>query len=207
MDLQTKPNLVLVTGASGTGKSTFALRYLVNAPLGVRFMFDPAGEFAERLRAAPARTAGELDLALVRGWVVFDPHTLFAGRMDDAFAFFCEWVFAVSERIPGPKALVVDEVWKYCSPQVIPPELAMVAQTGRKASLALMVLTQQPQRLNGSILNEVTEAVSFRLQFPRALELMAQYGYRPEELQSLPDLAWVAVNRLSGGELRGRIEP
>jgi len=197
--------VTLCAGVSGSGKSTFCLRYLVNADLAVRFCFDAEGEFAHRLDLEPATDAYSLGLALCRGWVIFDPHALFPGRMDEGFAFFCEWAFALSERIPGRKVLVVDEVWKYCSPSAIPPELALVVQTGRKRNLALMVNSQQPQKINGSILNELSEFVCFQMQFPRALEFAAAYGFDPEELRGLPALSFVARNLDSGGELRGRI--
>lgn len=101
---------------------------------------------------------------------------------------------------------MVDEVWKYCTPAAIPPELALVTQTGRKRGLALMVNTQLPNKLNGSILNEVSEFVCFRLQMDNALEKVAQYGFDPGELKSLPDLSFIARNLDTGGELRGRIE-
>jgi len=47
-------------------------------------------------------------------------------------------------------------------PNAIPSELALVTQTGRKRSLGLLVNTQLPNKLNGSILNEVSEFVCFR---------------------------------------------
>jgi len=204
--LDNKRSVTICAGLSGTGKSTFTLRYLVNADLAIRFCFDPDGEFAKRLDLEPAHDAYELGLALCNGWVIFDPHTLFAGRVTDGFAFFCDWAFTVSERVPGRKCLVVDEVWKYCTPAAIPAELALVTQTGRKRGLALLVNTQRPTKLNGSILNEVSEFVCFRLQENNALEKAGEYGFDLDELKSLPDLQFVARNLDSGGELRGRIK-
>jgi hypothetical protein len=84
--------------------------------------------------------------------------------------------------------------------------LALVTQTGRKRGLALMVNTQLPNKLNGSILNEVSELVCFRLQQDKALEKVAEYGFDAEELKALSDLQFVARNLDSGGELRGRIK-
>jgi len=206
VDIENKRTVIICAGVSGTGKSTFALRYLVNADLAIRFCFDPDGEFAERLGLKPARDAYELSLELCKGWVIFDPHAIFPGRIDEAFAFFCEWAFTVSDWIPGRKCLVVDEVWKYCTPNAIPPELALVTQTGRKRGLGLLVNTQLPNKLNGSILNEVSEFVCFRLQQDKALEKAAEYGFDVDEVKALPDLQFVARNLDSGGELRGRIK-
>jgi hypothetical protein len=44
------------------------------------------------------------------------------------------------------------------------------------------------------------------MQFPRALEFAAAYGFDPAELRGLPALSFVARNLDSGGELRGRIK-
>jgi len=198
--------VTICAGLSGTGKSTFALRYLVNAPLAVRFCFDAEGEFAARLGLPPSREPYDLQLHACQGWVLFDPHKLFEGRMDEAFAFFCEWAYRFSERVPGQKVLVVDEVWKYCTPAAIPEELALVTQSGRKRGLALLVNTQLPNKINGSILNEVSEFVCFRLQLDRALEKVVEYGVDAEELKALPNLSFVARNLDSGGELHGKIK-
>ena len=63
-----------------------------------------------------------------------------------------------------------------------------------------------PNKLNGSILNEVSEFVCFRLQQDKALEKVAEYGFDAEELEALPDLWFVPRNLAGGGELRGRIK-
>ena len=125
-------NVTICAGISGTGKSTLGLRYLINGDLSYRFLFDPdpgefnahLGEFADRLGLQPARDVYELSLALCTGWVAFDPHALFPGRLQEAFDFFCEWAWEKSALLPGNKILVVDEAWAYQTPQGIPAELA-----------------------------------------------------------------------------------
>jgi hypothetical protein len=205
LQFENKRTVTICAGVGGSGKSTFALRYLVNAPLDVRFIFDPENEYSQRLQMPAATNGYELDLQLCQGWVLFDPHTLFAGRVTEAFAFFCDWAFTVSERLPGRKVLVVDEVWKYCTPQSIPPELATVCQTGRKRGLTLMVNTQLPNKLNGSILNEWSEFVCFRLGFEKAIAVAVERGFNAQQISSLPDLEFISRTDV-GGELRGKIK-
>ena len=148
-----------------SGKSTFALRYLVgDRSLTCRFLFDPEGEFSTRLGLRAARSAQECELALDDGFVVFDPHTMFAGRLEEALEWFCTFAFDASSRMPGAKLLLLDEVWKYCTPGSIPMPLATCIQTGRKRGLGMAFATQRPNRLNESITNETTELVCFRLQ-------------------------------------------
>lgn len=207
-------NITICAGVSNSGKSTFALRYLVNAKLAVRYIFDPApgefnpnvGEFSERLGLPAARTGYELGLGLCKGWVCFDPHTLFPGRLAEAFNFFCDWAWETSLTIPGPKVLVVDEAWLYQTNQSIPTELQMIVQSGRKRGLALLITIQEPNRLNSALRNGVSEMVCFQLQSNLALKCVADYGFRPEELPGLVPLNFIARNLDSGGELRGKIK-
>jgi DNA helicase HerA-like ATPase len=83
-------------------------------------------------------------------------------------------------------------------------ELALVCQTGRKRGLGLMVNTQVPTKLHGSILSQVSEWVCFRLGFKRSLEMMEEQGFNVEELSALPDLHFIARTDV-GAELRGHI--
>ncbi len=207
-------NVTVCTGVSGFGKSTINLRWLVNADLSVRFLFDPdagefnpdCGEYADRLGLEPAHDLHTLNLSLCRGWVAFDPHTLFPGRMQEAFQFFCEWAWECSAKIPGNKVIVIDEAWNYCSPQTIPRELQTICQSGRKRGLHCWLNTQEPHRLNGTILGGVSEMICFRLQHTRALEVVAEKGFDPSEVASLEPRQFVARNLDSGGELRGTIK-
>lgn len=206
LQLDAKRACTLLTGKSGSGKSTFALRYLLNAPgLAARFLFDPEGEFSQRLKVSAASEAKDLEADLATGWVLFDPHTMFPGDTGAAFRFFCEWAFTVSSRGRGRKVLLVDEVWKYCSPQSIPAELALCIQTGRKRGLDCMFATQRPNRLNGSILGEATEVVSFRLQEESALQAVERAGLSAAAVSALPPGAFLAVNADTGGTLSGRV--
>jgi hypothetical protein len=101
--------------------------------------------------------------------------------------------------------VVVDEVWKYCTPQRIPPELAMLVQEGRKRRLETVFLTQRPNRLNESILGEVTECVAFALTGERGLLKVVNTCDVPEaEVAALPNGAFVSVSD-RGAVLRGRV--
>jgi len=206
-------NVTLLEGVSSYGKSTFCFRYLVNADLSVRFLFDPdpgefnpdVGEFADRLGLSPAYDEYTLALAVVRGWVAFDPHTMFPGRLEEAFAWFCEWSWNLSLKIPGQKVLVVNDAWNYCSPHSIPPGMAKIVQSGRHRRLHLMIVTTEPNKLNSSVLNGVSECVAFRLQSKQALALVTDQGFDANEVAALDRLQFVARNRDSGGELRGKV--
>ena len=206
LQIEAKRSITICAGISQTGKSTFGIRYLLNAPnLKYRFIFDPEGEYCQRLKVRGAASGYDLDKQLCTGWVIFDPHILFPGDMEGALSFFCEYAFLKSERLPGRKVLGIDEVWRYCSPHGIPKALSYINQTGRRRGLGLLLNTQEPTKLHGSLLNQVSEFVCFRLQFKEHLKLVRERGFDPERVQRLPDLHFISRTE-AGGELSGEIK-
>ena len=204
-DYTLAPCSTLVVGMTGSGKTTFALRYLLNVQAACRFVFDDLGQVASRLGIPHVSTSAEMESALVSRWVVYNPHRMFPGKADDAFRFFCKWAMDCSRRGPGKKVLFVDEVWRWCGTQSIPEELAAVAQMGRAEGLELLSATQLPHKVNASITGQSTEMVAFRLAEPLALARAGELGADIPALQSLPLGSFIAWNRLSGGRLSGRI--
>jgi hypothetical protein len=194
----------MVLGMTGSGKTTFALRYLLNVPAACRFVFDDKGQVAHRLRIRHAGTARECEASLETRWCVFNPHVMFPGETEKAFRWFCHWVYETSRRGPGKKVLLVDEVWQWCSPNGIPKELAMVSQTGRVENLELVVASQMPHKLHSSIIGQSTELVCFRLQERLALQSVRDLGLTLDPSR-LNRGSYVSLNRLSGGLLAGRI--
>lgn len=206
-------NVTVAAGVSGTGKSLFGRRLLLNGQYAARFLFD--AEFSERDRTRtefsdwlglpPARTEYELALGLCNGWVCFDPHHHFSGRLDAAVKFFCEWAYAMSAKLPGEKIIAIPEVWRYCRPQGIPQELANIVQSGRRVGLHLLVDTQEPNRLNSSIINGVSEFVAFKLQSPLALDVAENFGLDRIEVKALKTFEFISRDLDGGGERRGKI--
>jgi hypothetical protein len=205
LDLEREACITVATGRSFSGKTTFAFRYLLNSPAACRFIFDDRGQAAKRLQLTPARTVNELEQAIPSRWVCFDPSRMFPGKYDQAFQFFCQWAFDVSGRGPGNKILLVDEVWRWCTPYNIPEQLANVVQTGRHHGLELFCCTQRPHRLNGAITNEITELVCFSLQEPAALDRISALGADSTRVSNLPKGSFISINCDSGEQLSGRV--
>ena len=206
LQFDARSRVTLCTGRSGTGKSTFALRYLcADRKLQCRFLFDPEGEFSARLKLPAAETVQELPLAVEDGFCIFDPHTLFPGNMTAAFEWFCTYVFETASRMPGRKVILIDEVWKYCSPNKIPFALANILQTGRKRGLESLFCSQRPNRLNEAILNEVTELVTFNLSGKNALQTVEELGADLATIETLKPGEFVSLNINSDQTLRGKL--
>lgn len=187
----------VVCGMSSSGKTTFAILYLLNTNHAAKFIFDDTGQMAARLRVPHAGTANELEAALSRRWVVFNPHRMFPGQVDKAFLYFCQWAFEASTRGPGRKVFFADEIWRWVSPHVMPRELATICQMGRAENLELMTATQLPHKLHSSIIGQCTEAVCFRLDERLAFAAIREMGLSPDEIAALPLGKFIARNRLS----------
>ena len=87
----------------------------------------------------------------------------------------------------------------------------MLAQAGRELHVELIVDTQRPEMLNGSIVGAATEIICFRQMSPAAMRvtenLLRDTGneFDPAQLRALPLGSFVGFNRLSGASLSGKI--
>lgn len=192
-----------VFGASGTGKTTYAIKFIAHAPASCRFIFDPDGEFSELMHLAPARTVWELDAAIRSGWVCYDPHAMFEGRLEEALLFFARLALQASERIPGRKFWVVDELGHYVTGHTVPLEVKSVLQTGRHRGLDAVLCAQQPNELHNTILTQLSEVCCFQLlgDEESSLKFLLKFGFDPEEIRRLPPFHWICRNN-RGGETR-----
>ena len=124
---------------------------------------------------------------------------MFPGNAEAGFNYFCQWAYDVSQRGPGKKVLLVEELWRYSTSHKISTELATVAQMGRAEELELVINTQLPHKINGSIIGQATEAVCFRLQSDLALDCVrTELEIAPAAVRDLPLGTFIARNRLSG---------
>jgi hypothetical protein len=205
------PQSTLITGMTGSGKTTFVVRYLMNRmrnqgkPACV-FIFDNLTRMQPRLRIPMLYTAKDLDEALPTRWVCFNNSRMFPGDTRTAFRWFCFWIFDVCRSGPGEKIVCFPEVWQHCTEDSIPQEFAMLAQAGRELNIHLIVDTQQPEKLNDSIVNCRTETVAFRCQEGSdAARQMERLGFNRGEIQNLPPGTFIAKNNISGGQLKGKL--
>lgn len=208
--MDSERSITITAGNSRTGKSTFALRYLLNAPLAYRFVFDAETgpqSYAVRLNFPQATDELTAGLHLCNGWVLYNPHFTYPGRLAQGFADFCLWTFEICKRLPGRKALVIDEAWRYVSPHRYPGELAACVQSGSAYGLGCVFNTQMPHKLHEAIQNECSEVVCFRLGGDKSLAWAADKGLNATAVEALPKFHFIARNVESRGELRGALEP
>ena len=204
-DYTLPPRATLIAGMTGSGKTTFVNRLLLNSNPACRFIFDDLNRMTGRLRLQPLYLERELEAALSSRWIAFHPVRMFPGDTKNAFRWFCHWVFSVAARRPGEKMVCVPEVWRHCTADSIPVEFAILIQAGRELNIHVIVDTQRPELVNPSITGAATELVCFKLISPESLCLVEKLGMNRATVGALPLGSFVGRNQLSGGTLAGRL--
>ncbi len=212
-DFTLDPQHTLIVGMTGSGKTTFVISYVLNiepVPACI-FIFDDQNRMWPRLKLQPCYTVSELEASLASRWSVYNPLRMFPGDTKAALKWWCAWVYHCAQRGPGKKLVVVPEVWRHCTPDSIPVELALMAQMGRELNVELVVDTQRPEMINPSITGAATELVCFKLMSAEALraveKLWRDSGIMAtrQTIAGLPLGQFIGWNRLSGGSLGGRL--
>jgi len=166
------------------------------------FIFDPEGEFSQTLSLPWPATYDQLDAAIRTGWVCFDPAPLFPGRVESGLDFFCRLAMAASNRLPGRKFFVVDELGRYTSGNDVPLSLKIILQAGRRYGLDGVFIAQQPNELHNTIRCQLSEVVLFQLTDETALEFPRKFGFDPEAVKRLAPFRFICRNN-RGAEVRG----
>ena len=177
---------VLVTGASGSGKTTYFLsrirdwRAFDGAKLKQLYVFDHEGEFSRKTGIRPAQTPRDFGGRVI----AFDPSLMFRGRFAEAFAFFCDFAFEHSTRFDGAKLFCCDELQKFIgtSASEIPQELKNILETGRRYELDFMAISQAPNLIHNRVKNQLSEIVAFQLIEENAAKFVESFGFSTQML-------------------------
>jgi len=202
------PSKVGVVGASGTGKSTYFLRFLRASSYHHKFVFDAQGELWQRLGGGvvPCFTTRQLDEAIQRGgFVVFDPVELFEGDLPGAWDYFCDLVFRFAKLTPmTPKLIATDEFQDISSTDMVEWNLMRVVESGRRYTLDWSSVQQGLNLVHNRVRTQLTEVIAFRTTDARPLEPLLEMGF-PESVSSLPDFSFVAYHKRSNTFREGKI--
>lgn len=207
-DYSNPPIITLVFGKGSSGKTTFAIRYLLNAPgVACRFIFDDRGQVAKRLGLKLCNTVAQCEAAIATRWVCFNPHVMFSGaKLYDALRWFAKWAMEVSKRGPGEKILFVDEAWQWWDSRNAPPEeIQNVIRTGRFVHLQFISATHSPREYHADIRRLVTEWVGFKTIDDKDLEAIKGYWSGVEKVKELSRGEFISYHVDTAAEVRGKL--
>lgn len=209
MNLKHRSKKLLITGKSGSGKSTYFTEYVLsvfNQPYSRICCYDHQGEFAARTGIAPCFTPEQMAEAWQTGWVIFDPSVLFPGQVIEAWNFFCEWTFERALHSPAElKLLAVDELQIFSSTSDLSWEQSLVVETGRKYGLDFCGICQQMNLIHNRMRNQLTEIVTFAQTDPYILKDLEIRGFNPGIVQTLQPGDYIDRNLQTGSETSGNI--
>lgn len=200
MNFAHKSRKVLITGGSGTGKTTYFLA-LVQGWKAQQFIFDHEGEFSHRTKTRPCVRVNDF-----KGPVIcFDPAWCFPGKTPEAFSFFCDFAFTYATKKKGKKVFCCDELQKLIgtSKDEIPPELCTILETGRRYELDFCAISQSPNLIHTRVRNQLTEIVCFRQIDERATRFVESLGIVSP--QTLKPGEFVRLDVNTGKQTKGKV--
>lgn len=188
MNYDHKASFRLITGKSGSGKSTYFLHEIQSSKHRYKFLYDPQREIARKLHYRPSLdSAAVLYCVLNRLPVCFDPTRDYAGRPKEAFAWFCRLTLELAKELPGAKLFAADEVQKVTAlgRGGIPSGLAEILDIGRKEEIDGLFVAQRVNKVNDDIRAQLTEIVTFQHTDRLPLKWLEEDGFDPEQVRRL----------------------
>lgn len=191
MFLHHRPIKTVITGKSGSGKTTYFQRLLENGAVNywkTVFVYDWQGEISERVKIAPVFKLEELPSKLDMTWVIYDPSLEFEGDYETGFSAFADWSFKIckaTDAPPFPRLFSCDEVQLLQTNKDIAPELQTILQTGRRWALDCAFVSQQINELHNVFRAQSTEVVTFQHIDPYVLDVIGKWGFDPEQVSTL----------------------
>lgn len=204
-DFTLPPCSTAIVGMTGSGKTTFAFLHMAKTPCACRFIFDDMGQASARLGIPLVSTPSQVAASLPTKWIAYNPHVMFPGDVKSGFLFFCEMAFKISQKSRHKKIVCIDEAWRFCDREDIPKEFAMLSQMGRSENIELVTVTQEPHRMNSSVLGSATELVCFRLQESIELKKIQGLGADAVAVSRLPLGSLIAYNRVKMTQHTGKL--
>ena len=202
-----KPTKILITGSSGSGKTTYFRRYLRGSASRYKhtFVFDQEAELWRLMGFTPCYNEGDIEQSLSTGWTFYDYSEMFPGDPVSGFDWFCDYAFQMSEVIGGHKIFCCDELQNVVTPYDVPYNFKVLMYTGRRRGLDAILIAQSPNLIHGSIRNMITEAVTFQHVAENAIKFHNEIGFSEDQIRALRPGQYLVRNLKTGATASGKV--
>jgi hypothetical protein len=196
MQVHHKPTKILIVGKSGSGKTTYLLRYIKHSDHAQVFIFDHKLEFQEREGILVSNSIDDCTERLKKGEKFISYHYAeeFPGDSETAFQFYCEWIFEVSKvlREDGKSRLfAADEVNRFTGTSDMGWSFRQLIEDGRLQGLDFIGTSHAANQIHNRLRLQLSEIVALRTLDPRPLAFLEENGFDPEAIKSLPTGAFI----------------
>jgi hypothetical protein len=193
MQIHHRPTKILILGRSGSGKTTYMLRYVENCKHDHIFIYDHKFEFATRLGVQTVFDIDDCARRVQEGhkFISWNGTEDYPGDSEGAFSFFCEWVFEVSKAIQKNCLFVGDEVNRFTGASDMGWEFGQLIEDGRLQGLDFIGTSHAANQIHNRLRLQLSEIVALKTIDPRPLQFLEENGFDPEEVKALPVGAFI----------------
>jgi hypothetical protein len=212
MQIDHQPTKILLVGKSGSGKSTYQIRYLKNAKYDTIFIFDHKLEILNRLGIQPAYSVEECEEKLKRGekYISYSHVSDYPGDSESAFQFYCAWCYAVTRArvesgFTGKSLFACDEVNRFTGTGTMGYDFQQLIEDGRLWGLDFIGSAHSANAIHNKLRQQLSEIVALRTRDGRPLEFLVENGFDEQEVKSLPVGSYVILNCDTEEFTRGKL--
>lgn len=199
MQVHHQPTKILVVGKSGSGKTTYLIRFVEHAPdYGTVFLFDHKGEFEERMGIVPCRSIDECEERLKKGekYISYFYADDYPGDSASAFQFYCDWTYAITRArveagFGGASLFACDEVNRFTGTSDLGFAFGQLIEDGRLWGLDFAGTSHAANQIHNRLRMQLSEIVAMRTIDKRPLGFLEECGFDTTRVQELPIGAFI----------------
>jgi GTPase SAR1 family protein len=182
-----KPSKIAVTGASGTGKTTYVIRYIKNTAYDHVIIYDHKLEFLQRENIQPEFSREQLVERVIKGekWISYNHMEDFPGESQAGFEWICEWSYEIAKLIHKRVLFVCDEFNRFTDTHSLGWEFTQLIEDGRLQGLDFIGTAHAGNQIHNRLRLQLTEIVAFNTKDSTPLAFLEENGFDIVEIQQL----------------------
>jgi GTPase SAR1 family protein len=194
MQIHHKPTKILIGGKSGSGKTTYLIRFVRNSQFRRYFIFDHKLEFSNRMGIEAEYEISQLAERFAKGekYLSYHHSTEFPGDVENAFQMYCEWSYEMCKALEAEKdgasgnsLFVCDEVNRFTTTSDLGFGFKQLIEDGRLQGLDMVATSHAQNQISNRLRLQLSEIVTFKVQDSRAMQFLDEAGFDLSEITAL----------------------